>query len=249
MPKQVTLKNPSVQAVKRRYETYWVTNRKIALSFNQLFQRYSNPCISFVAIAKESESINPENKVSREAIRTNYQTWFAQFFPRNHRQFRGRGKVCTLHRHELSKNAFSGNSPAATLARRAKLAGLKPEGILQKSGNKPFKALLYINGRLCSVHVCQHSSKIEDRGERKYYRPRIRPISRRGIAFICCLTVTSSGIDVYIVPKSKLTARGKEKVHYIPDPETPSLRPKLKGRINWETHRNNWAVLNKKDAN
>ena len=236
MPRKFDLNHPEVQEAKRVHENSYKGNRRIKLSFDELFKMFSVPCITFVMIAEQAQ-------VTSEAISSIYKKRFARFFPTGHRENFGRRKTCTTFKNDGKLKVFSKNSPTYFLAKLAKRRGLtvRPIPIIGKP--KPHDYFVEINDKLCYVLTSFKSHPVTPDSKRKYFNYE----SRRDLTKVdlVCLIAGPNGKTVYIADKNELPISGRIIRFYIPDPKTP-IAEGYEGRTpsrDWEKYKNNWTTI------
>lgn len=232
--KQLSLTDSSVQAVRDRYESaHGSSNRKIRLSFDELFECFQNTEIRHTVIAERAG-------VTRENIRRLYQRYFAALFKESPRD---RYKsAATQQRQTTLQNQIKFEPKLKELVRSALGVNCSVSATIRR-GRYLCTSLLTINGYKCDVHCSDCIRTIKGR---RYLAVCITRSISCNHAFVICTLTHNDCTRIWIIPSSLINKCYLQNRHRItlniPIDKRPVYRNCLP-RIPWGDYENAWHLL------
>lgn len=234
------LTHPAVQEAKQRYEQIR-KGPKPKLKFEELYYKYTNPHLSFRAIAKELES-NPSHIIQL------FQTFFRPIIPPHVRSSKINMSPEDRRKREQRIQGLEEQdqvSPAALLLTAAKQRNFACKRIITPT-YELMKWSVIINGHRCFTLHSTNPRQADTLHLRRYFRFTICKNTVMQAKFVILVTKSANRRDYYILKKDELiNFSGSKKVFYIPDVTTPRLKnfqPSADQQLFEEAH-NNWDLL------
>jgi hypothetical protein len=228
MANRFNLQHPAVQIVALKFNSR--KNKKYPQTYDVIYKLLLNPRNSFTDIA---EILG----ITSEAVDQMVQRYFAKFLPTELRTGKSRRKLgVKLNQHKLSQTD-SDKSPAGTLARLARRAGLKIKRIIRE-GRLPNKHLLYINEVLCYVRTRRTCSSMSE-GRLPFYNFGFQSSVIGKTKKVCLLIPEGRKIVPYIFDSGEIQSNQLN----IPKPGVKKKKTGPSARLDFEKHKYAWEIF------